>query len=207
MEGRRWYGSVYRTAYLLGPKVWDRSQPTAELIELVKGTSAPGRALDLGCGTGTDSVYLAQHGWDVTGVDTVPRALAIVRRKAADADVSPRFVEGDVTRLRNFGVEDGYTLLLDFGCFHKLPPDFREAYVESVSEVAAPDALFLLFGFKRPPRLAPMQAGLTTEEVRARFAERWEVDSAEPVTAEAITAVGRRLDQSFEAWRYRLRRR
>ncbi|PZR94329.1 MAG: class I SAM-dependent methyltransferase [Candidatus Nephthysia bennettiae] len=206
-EGRRWYGFVYRTAYLLGLKVWDRGLPTAELIELVKGTSAPGRALDLGCGTGTDSIYLAQHGWDVTGVDMVPRALAIARRKAASAGVSPRFMEGDVTRLQDFGVGEGYTLLLDFGCFHTLPPDRREPYVESVSEVAAPGALFLLFGFKRPPRLAPMQAGLTAEEVRARFDNGWEVDSAEPVSTDEIQAVGRRLDKSFEVWRYRLRRR
>jgi SAM-dependent methyltransferase len=208
VEGARWYGFVYRTAYLLGLRVWDRGMPTADLVELVEGASAPGRALDLGCGTGTDSVYLAQHGWDVTGVDMVPRALAIARRKAVAASVSPRFVKGDVTRLRDFGVGDGYTLLLDFGCFHTLPQDRRDAYVRSASEVAAPGSMFLLYGFKRPPRLAPMQAGLTAEEVRERFAgNRWELVSAEPVRADEIRAVGRRVDETFEVWRYRLRRR
>jgi SAM-dependent methyltransferase len=208
VEGLRWYGFVYRTAYLLGLKVWDRGVPTADLVELVEGASAPGQALDLGCGTGTDSIYLAQHGWHVTGVDMVPKALAIARQKAATAGVSPRLLEGDVTRLQDFGVGDGYTLLLDFGCFHTLPQDRRDAYVRSVSEVAAPGALFLLYGFKRPPRLAPMQAGLTAEEVRERFAEnRWELVSAEPVRADEIRAVGRRVDETFEVWRYRLRRR
>jgi SAM-dependent methyltransferase len=208
VEGARWYGFVYRTAYLLGLKVWDRGLPTADLVELVEAASAPGRALDLGCGTGTDSIYLAQHGWDVTGVDMVPRALAIARRKAEAAGVSPRLVEGDVTRLRDFGVGDGYALLLDFGCFHTLPPDRRDAYVESVSEVAAPGAMFLLYGFRRPPRLAPMQAGLTAEEVNERFSSRgWEALNAEPVGEDEIRAVGRRVDQTFEVWRYRLRRR
>jgi SAM-dependent methyltransferase len=208
VEGWRWYGFVYRTAYLLGLKVWDRGVPTAELVELVIGTSAPGKALDIGCGTGTDAIYLAQQGWDVTGVDMVPKALALARRKAAVAGASPRFLQGDVTRLRDFGVGDGYSLLLDFGCFHTLPPDRRDAYVESVSEVAAPGAMFLLFGFRRPPRLAPMQAGLTAEEVRERFeGKRWELLSAEPVSADAIEVAGRRVDASFEAWRYRLRRR
>jgi SAM-dependent methyltransferase len=208
VEGARWYGFVYRTAYLLGLKVWDRGVPTADLVELVEGASAPGRALDLGCGTGTDSIYMAQHGWDVMGVDMVPKALSIARRKAAAAGVSPHFVEGDVTRLHDFGVGDGYTLLLDFGCFHTLPQDRRDAYVQSVSEVARAGATFLLFGFKRPPRLAPMQAGLTHEEVRERFADhRWELVSAGPVGAGEIRAVGRRVDASFEVWRYRLRRR
>src|ERR1700730_6361085 len=87
VEGVRWYGFVYRTAYLLGLKVWDRDVPTADLVQLVEGASAPGRALDLGCGTGTDSTYLAQHGWDVTGVDMVPEARAIARRRAVAAGV------------------------------------------------------------------------------------------------------------------------
>src|ERR1700736_6409338 len=136
----------------------------------------------------------------------VPKALAIARRKAAAAGVSPHFVEGDVTRLRDFGVGDGYTLLLDFGCFHTLPQDRRDAYVQSVSEVAAPGAMFLLYGFKRPPRLAPMQAGLTAQEGAERFSDnRWDVIGAEPVRAEEIRAVGRRVDEPFEVWRYRLR--
>jgi SAM-dependent methyltransferase len=73
VEGARWYGFVYRTAYLLGLKVWDRDVPLADLVQLVEGASASGRALDLGCGTGTDSIYLAQHDWVVTGVDMVPQ--------------------------------------------------------------------------------------------------------------------------------------
>ena len=46
---------------------------------------ATGRALDLGCGTGTNSIYLAQHGWETTGVDFVPRAIGIAKRKAEAA--------------------------------------------------------------------------------------------------------------------------
>ena len=200
----------YRIAYLVGFKPWDTGVRPPELVAVVEGPDRlpPGKALDLGSGTGTNAIYLAQHGWDVTGVDMVPKALSIARRKAAAASVSPRLVEGDVTRLHDFGVGDGYTLLLDFGCFHTLPQDRREAYVQSVSEAAALGAKFLLYGFKRPPRLAPMRAGLTAEEVRERFSDdRWELISAEPVKADDIRAVGRRVDETFEVWRYRLRRR
>ena len=207
MEGRRWYGFVYRTAYLLGLRVWDRRVPVPELVQLVEGASEPGRALDLGCGTGTDAIYLAQRGWAVTAVDMVPRALAIARRKAAAAGASLRFVEGDVTRLRDFGVGDGYMLLLDFGCFHTLPEDRRDAYVDSVSEAAAPGSTFLLYGFRRPPRLAPMRAELTVDEVRERFdGSRWQVLSAERLSDDEIRAANRRASGLFEVWRYRLRR-
>lgn len=210
VEGRRWYGLVYRTMYLLGLPFWDRREPVDDLVQLVEGNRRlpPGRALDIGCGTGTETVYLATHGWDATGVDMVPKALAMARRKAAAAGVSPRFIEGDATRLQDFGVGGDYDLVLDFGCFHTLPADRRDAYVDSVSAAAASGATFLLFGFTRPPRMAPMRAGLSTEEVRARFdGGRWELLDAERKFTQPLQVAGRRADDLFELWGYRLRRR
>jgi SAM-dependent methyltransferase len=209
-EAPRWYDLVYRASYLLGFRPWGRDVPAADLVDLVQGPSPlpPGRALDLGCGTGTNSVYLARQGWEVTGVDMVRTALAMARRKAAAAGVSPRFVEGDVTRLRECGVGDGYTLLMDFGCFHTLPEDRRAAYVEGVTEVAAPGATLLLVGFTRRPKLAPLAASATAKEMRERFdGRRWELVSARPMSAEALAAAGAaRAAQWFEPWSYRLRR-
>jgi SAM-dependent methyltransferase len=209
VRGRRWYDVVYRACYALGLRVWERGEPAAALVALAEGPSAlpPGRALDLGCGTGTDSVYLARRGWDVTGVDQVPRALALARRRAAAAGVTPRFVSGDVTRLRDLGVGGRYALLLDFGCFHTLPADQRDAYVAGVSGVAAPGATLLLYGFARPPRLAPMPAGLPPEEVRRRFAGAgWALERAERVPAGTVGIAGARVDRSLALWCYRLRR-
>ncbi|MGB9307685.1 MAG: class I SAM-dependent methyltransferase, partial [Mycobacterium sp.] len=80
-DGLRWYQVVYRLIYRLGLIIWRRDTPPTELVALVEGLAAlpAGRALDLGCGTGTDTIYLATHGWDVTGVDMVPKALDIAR--------------------------------------------------------------------------------------------------------------------------------
>ena len=208
-DGVRWYQVVYRLVYRLGLTVWQRPAPPADLVALIEGPAglSPGRALDLGCGTGTDTVYLATRGWDVTAVDMVPKALAIARRNAMTAGISPRFVEGDVTRLHELGVGEGYTLLVDFGCFHTLPEDERPAYVTSVSRAAAPGATLLLYGFTRPPKAAPMHASLSTDEVRQRFGPAgWGVVSAEPASAEALGIGVRRADDRFELWCYRLRR-
>jgi ubiquinone/menaquinone biosynthesis C-methylase UbiE len=208
-EGVRWYQLIYRLAYRLGLIVWQRATPPAELVALIEGPVKlePGRALDIGCGTGTDSIYLATHGWQVTGVDMVGKALTTARRKATAAEVAPRFVMGDATRLHDLRVGDGYTLLLDFGCFHTLPKDRRPAYVDSVSRVAAPGATLLLCGFKRPPKTAPMHAGMTIEEARQRFGEAgWRVVGAEPISADPQMAVARRAAARFELWCYRLTR-
>ncbi len=205
--GQRWYSLVYRALYLARLRIWERQVPPSDLVELVEGpyALAHGRALDLGCGTGTDSIYLAGHGWDVTGVDMVPEALAIARRNATAKCIRANFVQGDVTRLRDV-VQGAFDLVLDFGCFHTLPPDQRPGYVDCVSAVAVPGATFLLYGFARPPRLAPMQAGISLDEVRERFSRDWEIVGAEQTSAAAIQVARTRVDQSFELWSFRLRR-
>jgi SAM-dependent methyltransferase len=203
----RWYSLVYRAFYLARLRIWERRTPPSDLTDLIEGADplAPGRALDLGCGTGTDSVYLARHRWDVTGVDMVPEALALARRNASGAGVRATFVLGDVTRLGEV-VHGTFDLLLDFGCFHTLPPDERSKYVDCVSAVAAAGATFLLYGFARPPRLAPIQAGISLEEVRERFSRDWDIVSAEQTSAAAIQVARKRADRAFELWRFRLRR-
>ncbi len=206
-NGLRWYQFIYRLLYRLGLVFWQRSAPPAELVALVEGPAAarPGRALELGCGTGTDTVYMASRGLDVTAVDMVPKALAAARRKASAAGVAPRFIEGDVTRLPDLGVGDGYDLLLDFGCFHTLPEDRRPAYVTGVSGAAAPGATLLLYGFKRPPKAAPIHGGVTAEEVAQRFCSAgWELVDAERTSVE--TPVVPRAADRFELWRFQLRR-
>lgn len=203
----RWYRAVYWLFYRLGLIIWQRPAPPAELVALVEGPSPlpAGRALDLGCGTGTDTIYLATHGWEVTAVDMVPRALATARRRAVAAGVAPRFIHGDVTRLRELAVGDGYTVLLDFGCFHTLPEDRRPAYVTGVSRAAAPAATLLLYGFRRPPKAAPMHAGITVEEVERRFGPAgWHLLKADRTSAEAMAAS--RADVRFELWCYHLQR-
>lgn len=209
IERQRWYGFVYRTMYLIGLPIWDRGVPDEDLVQLVEGDQAQplGRALDIGCGTGTETIYLATHGWEATGVDMVSRALGIARRKATAAGVSPRFIEADATRLQDFGVGSGYDLLVDFGCFHTLPSDQRDAYVESISLAAAPGATLFLVGFTRPPRVAPMHAGVSTDEIRARFdSGRWELTAAWRKSTGPLKVAGIRADSLFELWGYRLRR-
>jgi SAM-dependent methyltransferase len=205
----RWYRVVYQMMYRLGLVFWQRPTPPPDLVALVEGPSAlpPGRALDLGCGTGTDTIYLATHGWQVTAVDMVSQALATAHRNATAAGVSPSFLEGDVTRLHDLGVGDGYTLVLDFGCFHTLPEDQRSAYVTELSNVAAPGATYLLYGFRRPPKAAPMHAGLTVDEVQERFVPAgWQLVSAGRTSADTISIRASNAANRFELWGYRLHR-
>lgn len=62
---------------------WDTGRPDPHLVALIEGgTIAPGRALEVGCGTGTNALWLAARGFDVLGVDISPLAIAKANAKA-----------------------------------------------------------------------------------------------------------------------------
>lgn len=169
---------VYELLYLLGVRPWERGGVDGELRALVEGPGAlpAGRALELGCGTGGPAVYLAAHGWDVTGVDVVARALRQARGRAAQAGVRARFVRADVAQLRgDASVGRGYDLLLDTGCYHGLDDDRRAAFGEAVGEVAAPGAALLLFALEPGARRPRAFRGASEAELRARLSGAWEL--------------------------------
>jgi cyclopropane fatty-acyl-phospholipid synthase-like methyltransferase len=203
-----WYKFVYRTSWRLGFTPWDRGATASGLVALVEGPNAlpVGRAIDLGCGSGTNSVYLCKHGWQVTAVDMEPRAVRAARRKAEAEHVSLSVVEADVTQLREANVGDDFNLVVDVGCFHTLPTRLRDAYIDTVSAIAASGATLFMFAFSAN-RLAPTRSGVTRDEIETRF-RGWELVSA---NASQDGRAGKRWRSSavdyFAPWEYRLRRR
>ena len=179
----------YRLAYRSGTPRWDSAEPRPELTELAKGR-APGRALDLGCGTGSDVLYLASLGWDATGVDFVPRAIATARSRAAAAGSSASFTVGDVTRLREAGVRGQFDLVIDIGCYHAIPASHRDAYRDEVAAVTRPGGDLYLAGVTDPPatwRLLGAR-GLGAGALRRRFGSDFEL--ADEQTAGRIGRAG-----------------
>jgi SAM-dependent methyltransferase len=112
--------------------------------------------------------YLADHGWEVTGVDYVGRAIRAAKRKVPNATL----LRGDVTRLDDIGVTGPFDLLLDIGCFHSLPDSRRDAYVSQAAKVARPGATLLLFAFGEP---GPGTPSAPESEIRQRFGNDFKV--------------------------------
>ena len=81
----------------------DQPEPRPEVVALASGMP-PGRVLDVGCGTGSDALYLDLHGWQVVGVDFVPQAIEAACDRAYARRSAARFFVADATELRRSGV-------------------------------------------------------------------------------------------------------
>lgn len=169
--------------YVRGRTPWDTGVSPPELVQAVEGAGAmsPGRALDLGCGTGTNCLYLARHGWQATGVDFAAPAIARARQKAREAGKLPgsaRFIRGDVTRLDRLPIGAPCSLILDLGCLHGLDESRRTDYAAGVAHAAGPGALYLLYGFE-PRMLGMRRVGFTQDNVERLFGDTFRLEKVE----------------------------
>jgi SAM-dependent methyltransferase len=132
---------------------WSHSEPTLFLAEICARGGA-GRALDIGCGAGTDSVFLASQGWDVTSLDFMPKALEYTQQRAADVGCSVTTVEADIAE---WEPPHQYDLVLDHGLLHNMDPARYGAYRQTLLKALAPDGDFILLHWH--PRYAGQPNG------------------------------------------------
>ncbi len=135
---------IFFNLFYLRKPPWDTGISPPELMSFIQN-HPPGRALDLGCGTGTNGITLAKHGWQVTGIDFVARAIREARQKAVRQGVQADFHVGDVTRLE--GIQGPFDLILDIGCFHSLSQQGRASYLENLDRLLAVNGTFLMYAF------------------------------------------------------------
>jgi cyclopropane fatty-acyl-phospholipid synthase-like methyltransferase len=132
------------TFLYFGKPRWDTRVSPPELLDFIQ-QHPPGKALDLGCGRGTNAITLAQNGWQVTGVDFVNSAIRKARQEANLAGVQVEFITRDVTRLDL--LNHTYDLILDIGCLHSLPPESKPIYLRNVQRLLATQGTYLLYAF------------------------------------------------------------
>jgi SAM-dependent methyltransferase len=136
----------FHASYLKHPP-WDTNQTPPEVLEFIKD-KPPGKALDLGCGTGTNVLTLVQYGWQAIGVDYIPKAIHTARLKAKKLDESAQFFLSDVTRL--VGIEGQFDLILDIGCYQSLSRKRKKIYQQMINERIVPGGYYMIYLFFRP---------------------------------------------------------
>lgn len=162
--------------YWLKRTPWDTGITPPELIDLVKRRfPRGGRAVDIGCGTGTNAVFLARHGFEVLGIDVSRRAIALARRRAGEAGVSCDFRVGDVSRLDRLPDAGLFDLAIDIGCFHGLSSGARRRYARGLADRMARGGIYLLYAFC-PRQRGWRRIGASPDDVGSLFADGFLVE-------------------------------
>lgn len=176
-----------------GRAPWDSGISPPELFEFIE-SHPTGRAIDIGCGTGTNVITLAQHNWQVCGVDFASRAIRIARRKAKQAKVQVDLRVGDATKLN--GIAGLFDLALDMGCFHNLA-DKKGGYLNRLDEILAPGGFWLLYAHMLSERHTDASHGLAPAEldmISARFNLISRTDSLDKIGRDSVWALFQKPD-------------
>jgi SAM-dependent methyltransferase len=159
---------------------WDIGRPQPAFLELAETGALRGRVLDVGCGTGEHALMAARLGFEATGIDAAPTAIAMAEGKARERDLTARFLVWDALELG--ALDERFDTVLDCGLFHVFDDDDRSRFVESLRSAVPPGGRYfmLCFSDQQPGDWGPRR--VTEDEIRASFAGGWEIDAIEAAT-------------------------
>jgi len=170
-QQRRW-----DERYRAGDLPWDQPQADPRLIRALRtfGPVQPPEVFEAGCGTGTNAIWLARQGYQVTALDLAPTAIERAKAKAAKAGLRIQWHVLDVLDVPEEMLETWrgrFGLFFDRGCFHSMPADRRADYVRLVVELLVPEGLWIsLIGNadddrpEGPPKLSAREVVGSVEE-------------------------------------------
>ncbi|MGH3559334.1 MAG: class I SAM-dependent methyltransferase [Mycobacterium sp.] len=162
---------------------WDTKAPKENVVGWHSQGLVHGDVLDIGCGLGDNAVYLAQQGFNVTGLDISPTALITAERRAKDAGVNVKFAVADSTKLD--GYTDAFDTVIDSGMFHCLDEDGKHTYASAVHRATRDGATLLLacFSDANPPNAERPLPAVTEQTLRdVLVGAGWDIASLEPFT-------------------------
>jgi methyl halide transferase len=158
----------WNDCYRDGNLPWDTGRPSSELQRVLSQHAIqPCRALDIGCGTGSSSVWLAQQGFEVTGLDVAPLAVERAEERARAAGVKARFRTADVLHMPD--PEELFGFFFDRGCYHAVRRTSPTEYAPAMArQLAAGGRGLILAGNAREPH-TPGPPVVTEEQIRGEL--------------------------------------
>jgi ubiquinone/menaquinone biosynthesis C-methylase UbiE len=140
------FDKVYRS--FIGPLIWTDSRIPKELKEIVE-LHNPKTTLELGCGLGVFSGFMASQGIKATGVDFSSVAIEKAKKRVADNLYKPEYIVGDVTNLEI--INEQFDVSYDVGCFHCLNEESQQKYVSEIFRLLKPGAVHLIWALDSSP--------------------------------------------------------
>ena len=171
-------GHDFAGMYAEGIPPWQIDRPQPEVIQLIEQGKFESPVLDLGCGTGDNTIELARHGLEVKGLDAVPEALERARKKTEQAGLkqSPEFVLGDALRLAESGLKA--RTVLDCALFHTFSDEERKDYIRGLEAVLSPGGRLHILSFSELETRQPGPRRLSLSEITGSFEAGWGVEDS-----------------------------
>jgi cyclopropane fatty-acyl-phospholipid synthase-like methyltransferase len=172
---------------------WDTGQPSTELQRVFAEIPIkPCRALEVGCGTGASSVWMARQGFDVTAFDLSSLAIERAQQRANEAGVSVRFLTVDVNRPAAELVGP-FDFFFDRGCYHVVRREEVSAYLATIRKLTHPGTIGLvLAGNAREPH-NPGPPVVTEEQIRAELGSLFDIVQLREFRFDQVENVGVRF--------------
>ena len=171
-------GHDFAEMYAEGIPPWQIDRPQPEVIRLIEQGKFESPVLDLGCGTGDNTIELARHGLVVKGLDAVPEALERARKKTEQAGLkqSPEFVLGDALRLAESRLKA--RTVLDCALFHTFSDEERGEYIRGLGAVLSPGGRLHILSFSELETRQPGPRRLSLSEIAGSFIAGWRVEDS-----------------------------
>ncbi|MFZ1682801.1 MAG: class I SAM-dependent methyltransferase [Candidatus Zixiibacteriota bacterium] len=173
---------VWNDAYETGVSPWDGGAPDEHLVHLVQsGKILAGRVLDIGCGTGNESIYLSKAGFIVTGLDISRDAIEKAREKAKTENVSTEFLVADILGSLPFANND-FDLVIDRACFHFVPAERIPIYMENLGRILRSGGSYILYAASDQDAHIRGPVHYTRDALLRLFAPEYRIDDIQIVT-------------------------
>lgn len=165
----------WNSRYIEEDTPWDSGIPSQQMIRIIEEKQIePCRAIDIGCGTGTNAIYLAKQGFNVTAVDFSIKAISIAKVKSETAGCQIEFIQAD---LGQWTPEmEPFDFIFDRGCYHTVRRSNVDGFLRMVNCISGPETRYLsLTGNANDTKQVEGPPQLTKEEIESELGSIFEI--------------------------------